>query len=364
MSISEEAVQASEVQPCPPDHPLVSVIVVNYNGGKNLRQCLDSLLVDKNTSREVLIVDNASTDESPMVLRTIAALHPDLTVIWNSQNVGYAGAVNVALNSARGAFVAVLNMDVSVARDWLTPLLTFLQEHPAAGAVNPLLLTSGEGRINAAGQDVHITGLGFNRFLGRPVERVGKAPVRVSGLQGGAFLIRRALLDRAGGMDATGFLYHEDVNLSWLVQLMGFTLYCVPQSVVYHDYFLSMYPTKLYFLERNRWSMLLAYLYWPTLILLAPALFVTEALIWCYCIIRGWGFVRAKLSSYRWIWRRWPDIQKRRRLADSVRVISDWSMLKNLRWAYAIDQFMVLGRERGDSLRQPAGGIPKEAIDS
>jgi GT2 family glycosyltransferase len=174
----------------------------------------------------------------------------------------------------------------------------------------------------------------------------------VSGLQGGAFVIRRELLERIGGMDATGFLYHEDVNLSWLLRLMGFDLFCVPDSVVRHDYFLSMYPEKLYLLERNRWAMLLAYLHRSSLLCLTPALIVTEVLMWSYCLLQGWAFMRAKLGSYRWVWARREQIRRRRKLAESVRALSDWQVLKKLRWSYAWDQFLVLGRERGPSRRQ------------
>ncbi len=343
------------------DWPLVSVIVVNYNGGARLTSCLGSLMADGYPARQILIVDNASTDDSQTVLNNATIRHPEITVLWSARNLGYAGGVNLGLDSARGEFVAVLNMDITVEPGWLMPLVTFLNEHPGTGAVNPLMTLPDGKRMNAAGQDVHVTGLGFNRCLGRPVGSVGRTPFRVPGIQGGAFLIRRALLDRIGGMDTNGFLYHEDVNLSWLLRLMGFDLYCVPASRVCHDYFLTMYPGKLRLLERNRWAMLLAYLHWSSLIVLSPVLLITESLLWGYCLLRGWEFMRAKMSSYRLALQQWPQIEQRRQLAESVRTISDWRLLKDLRWAYALDQFVTLGRERGNSRRQPVGGLPHEA---
>jgi GT2 family glycosyltransferase len=340
----------------------LSIVVVNYNGGERLADCLESLARDPDRPRDILVVDNASTDGSPAVLRNVAELHPDMVPIWSARNLGYAGAVNLALPRARGEFVAVLNMDITVKSGWARALVEFLRTHPGAGAANPLIALQDGRRVNATGQDVHVTGLGFNRGLGRPVERVGRAPFAVSGIQGGAFVIRRVLLERIGGMDSTGFLYHEDVNLSWLLQLMGFDLYCVPEGQVVHDYFLTMYPGKLYLLERNRWAMLLAYLHWPTLILLSPFLLLTEVLVWSYCLLRGWAFVREKAASYRWVVRRWPQVKKRRALAESVRTRTDWRLLKGLRWGYPLGQFLTLGREREDSRRQPVGGLPREAI--
>lgn len=342
----------------------MSIVVVNYNGGEGLPGCLEAVLSDSYPAREIFVVENASTDESPSLLEDFASCHPEIRVLWSKRNLGYAGGVNLAMGAARGAYIAVLNMDVAVSAGWLNPLINFLEDHPEAGAVNPLIVLADGKRINAMGQDVHITGLGFNRRLGQPVESAGMKPILVSGIQGSAFVVRRTLLDRLGGMDASGFLYHEDVNLSWVLQLMGFALYCVPESVVRHDYFLAMYPEKLYLLERNRLAMLLAYLQWWTLILLIPSLIITEMLMWGYCFLRGPSFIQAKLSSYRWVLRRFGQIRERRKFISAKRIISDWKLMKNLRWAYAWDQFLVLGRERGHSSRKPAGGFPKEAVDT
>ena len=345
------------------DWPLVSVIVVNYNGGERLPSCLESLASDTYPAQQIVVVDNASTDDSRTILNNFTRLHREITVLWSARNLGYAGAVNLGLGSTEGEFIAVLNMDVTVERGWLKPLVRVFESRPEIAAVNPLIVLADGKGINAAGQDIHITGLGFNRGLGELASSIDGEPFSVSGIQGGAFLIRRTLLEKIGGMDTTGFLYHEDVNLSWLLRLMGFHFCCVPESVVHHDYFLTMYPAKLHLLERNRWSMLLAYLRRPSLMLLSPALLMTEILMWCYCFVRGTGFLQAKIESYRWILQHWPQIKTRRRIAESLRVVSDWKVLKNLHWMYAFGQFATLGRERGASRRQPVGGLPKEVVN-
>jgi GT2 family glycosyltransferase len=342
----------------------VSVIVVNYNGAAYLPGCVDSLMADATAPPyDVVIIDNASTDDSRAILARLALRHPDLKLLWSERNLGYAGAVNLALDTTRGDLVAVLNMDVTVTPGWLGSLVAFLEQRPDVAAVNPLItLVDGE-RTNAAGQDIHVTGLGFNRWLGRPVKELERTPQRVTGIQGGAFLIRRAVLERIDGMDTTGFLYHEDVNLSWLLRLMGFELYCVPESVVRHDYILTMYPGKLYLLERNRWAMLLAYLHRRSLIAIFPLLLLTESLLWGYCLLRGWSFVKAKAASYRGVVQQWPLIKKQQQLAESVRVIPDWKLLRGLHWTYAVDQFVTLGVERGPSRRQRTAEPQRSGID-
>jgi hypothetical protein len=298
------------------------------------------------------VVDNASSDGSASIAEAAAERHDSVRLLRSPTNRGYAGGVNLALAEARGTYVAVLNMDVVVSPGWLDPLVSFLEASPRAGAACPLiLLDSDPGRINAAGQNVNVTGLGFNRWLEQPRERAGTEPFRVSGLHGAAFLIRRELLKAIGGWNESGFLYHEDVELSWLLAVAGSEIHCVPASTVRHDYHLTMFPHKLFLLERNRWSMLLADMRGPTRIALSPLLALSELMMWGYCLIRGPAFLRAKLDSYRWISTHRGRIRERRKFIESVRRRSDWGVLRRMNWGYPLDQFATLGRERGESER-------------
>jgi GT2 family glycosyltransferase len=335
--------------------PRVSVVVVNYNGGKALGGCLDALIAGSD-GVEVLVVDNASSDGSAEIAEAAADRHEAVRLLRSPTNRGYAGAVNVALPEARGDYLSVLNMDVVVDRAWLEPLIAFLDSTPEAGVACPLiLLDSDPGRINAAGQDVNVTGLGSNRWLGKPREIAGEEPFEVSGLHGAAFLIRRELLEELGGWDESGFLYHEDVQLSWLLRLAGRDIHVVPASTVRHDYHLTMFPHKLFLLERNRGAMLFADLRLHTRIALSPLLALSELMLWGYCMLRGRSFLRAKLDAYRWIRHHRDRIRERRRFVDSIRRRSDWGLLRGLRWGYPLGQFMTLGRERGESTRDRIG---------
>jgi GT2 family glycosyltransferase len=302
------------------------------------------------------VVDNASSDDSAAIAERLADQHDSVRLLRSPTNRGYAGAVNLALPEARGEFVAVLNMDVAVGAGWLDPLVSFLEATPDAGVACPLiLLDSDAGRINAAGQNLNKTGLGFNRWLGKPRERAGQEPFQVTGLHGAAFLIRREVLERLGGWDESGFLYFEDVELSWLLRIAGHEIWCVPASTVTHDYHLTMFPHKLFLLERNRRKMLLADLRGRTRLAISPLLALTELMMWGYCLLRGPKFLRAKVNTYRWIRSHRHEIRERRRQVDSVRRLSDWQVLRGLRWGYSLDQFLTLGRERGESGRNRLG---------
>lgn len=342
--------------------PLLSVVIVNYNGAQYVEQCVDAVCADGFPSKEVYIVDNCSTDRSGIILDSIEQSHPSVQILRSPINLGYAGGINLGAQLSQAPYIAVLNMDTVVTPGWLEPLVTCLEDRPEVGAASPLITLFHGQTINAAGQDIHLTGLGFNRWLGRERSQVSPLPFEVSGIHGGAFIIRKGILDKTGGLDQDGFLYHEDVNISWLMRIMGYTCFCVPNSVVHHDYRLSMYPEKLYLLERNRWAMLLAYLEWPTLVLLLPALAVTEAFMFGYCLLRGPRFLQAKIRSFGWVIRQRERILTRRRTARILRAVSDFKVLRAMRPGYNLGQFITLARERRDGQRLPSGGFPREAI--
>jgi GT2 family glycosyltransferase len=337
---------------------LASLVVVSYNGGERLRTCLTSLVATTAPDVDILVIDNASSDGSPEELRRLANEHPRLRIRLEDQNLGYAWAVNEVLAECRTPYLGVLNMDLVFEPGWLEPLVRFLEERPEVAAVNPLVLLSGTERVNTCGHDVHLTGLGFTRAFGEPSSRMGPEPVEVSGISGAAFVVRADVLRRLGGIDSTGFLYHEDTNLSWLLRLAGHTLYCVPQARVQHDYALSMSPSKLFLLERNRWTMLLSYLSPAGALLIAPVLLFSEALVWGFCLLKGTSFLVAKTRSYRSVLSRRKAVAERRCLVRRIRALPDWRLFLKLRWGYPVGQFLSIAGEGPEARRDRLAPVP------
>jgi len=327
--------------------PFLSVIVVNYNGAAKIGACVKSLLVDEHPSREIWIVDNASVDESVSEARSAANGDGRVHFIDTGGNLGYAGAINRALPHCSGQIVAVFNMDIVVEPNCLAAAVDFLLSNPQVGAVSPLITLAGGDRVCAIGQNVHVTALGFNRGLGATRDSVGTTPVAVSGIHGAAFFMPTELLRRLGGLDTSGFLYHEDVDLSWLLLNCGFDLYCIPLAVVRHDYFLSMDPGKLYLLERNRLTCLLVFLSPITLLLISPLILLTEIILWVFAAIRGSRFLRAKLRSYKWVINNSRIRADRRMTIKPLKKRSDWQVLSRMTWTYHLDQAFSLATERG-----------------
>jgi len=322
--------------------PLVSIVVVNYNGLDTLPACLHSLAAQTYPATELLLIDNGSTDGS---LELVRREFPQARIVANSENLGYSGAINRAAAQSRGAYITVLNMDVAVEPDWLEPLVAFLEAHPRAGAVNPQIrLADDPQTINALGQNVHVTGLGFNRLLHYPAAEADREPRQVSGLQGAAFVIRRELFLEIGGMNDANFMYHEDVDLSWLIQLAGYDIYCVPESIIYHKYALGMKPWKYYYLERNRWALLLCVYRRRTMLLLAPLFLLTEAMMLAYCLRSGRSFFSAKLRAIGWNWQMKHHLRRRRSWIQRWRKRGDREMLSILRLNYDWDQLLHLAR--------------------
>lgn len=331
--------------------PVVSIVVVNHDGADQIGACLSSLLASPDTPFEIFAVDNASSDDSLEVIGTLAARHPRIEVVANAQNVGYAGALNRVLPRCRGRYIGLFNMDVVAEPGWLAPLVRCLDDMPGVAAVNPLLLLADAERVNATGLDLHVTGLAWNRDLGRPRRDIPAAPFAVDGLQGAAFLIRRDVLDRLGGLDERGFLYHEDVWLSWVLRSMDLRVMCAPASVLRHDYHLSMHPEKLYLLERNRWWLLATALGWGSRLRIYPLLASTELMLLGYALLRGPRFVWAKLRAMRDALLGWPATRTARAAWSARQCVSEREFVRGLRWRYAWSQFATLAGERGEPRR-------------
>jgi GT2 family glycosyltransferase len=337
----------------------VTVVIVNYRSGDDLAHCLSGVLATGEALSRVVVFDNASGDGSIDHAEGLAPTDDRLEVVRSESNLGLAAAVNEVLPGVTTEYLAVLNPDSTPLDGWLEPLVDYLDTHADAAVACPLVLMEGRGEVNSAGQHVHVTGLGFNRLLHARPDSIPKQPHPVGGLHGVAFLIRTELLRELGGWDSTGFLYHEDVALSWDVLLDGHDIVCVPESRVLHDYHLTMYPEKLYLLERNRWALLLSHLRWRRLVIMAPVLALTELMVWGLCLVRGRGFISAKTSAYAWVRDHRREIAEWRRRVFSRAIYDDSRLRQGTRWSYPLLQLGILGGERGESTRRPPGGLPR-----
>ncbi len=306
-----------------------SVILINYNGMSHLDACISSVLKQSYNNFEVIFVDNNSSDGS---LEYARSKFPDLRFVTNDENLGYAGGINSGLTHATGDYIGPLNIDTEVAPDWLGAMVAFLDENPQAGAVTPkILLFDDRTKINALGLNIHIAGLGFCRSLGKQNDD-STTPETVPGVSGCSYLIRRQLLEQMGGAPGWSFMGNDDVIVSWLLQLMGYEIYCLPESIVFHKYSLKMNPEKLFRLEKNRQTLLLSTLKPLTILACLPILLAIELMIMVYSLVRGKSYIKAKFDSLASLWRERSSIKQRRDQYRLLRKISDFALFRRLNW--------------------------------
>lgn len=331
--------------------PPVTVIVVLHDGLRYIERCLRSVLAQGYPGMQLIVVDNASADGGR---QRVAARFPEVTLIASPENRGYAAGINLGLAAARGALIAPLNADVEVAPGWLDALVEHLEDHPAVGAVTPLILVDQRrDQVNALGGAIHPTGMSFCNGLGRPRASVPGEPFPVPGVSGASYLIRAPLLRQMGGAPEFCFMGNDDVVLSWILRLMGHGIACVPASVVYHRYNLTLGADKLYLVERNRWQLLLTALERRTLLRRLPAHLALEAAVLVYCGIRGPRFLGAKARAAAAALADPGELRARRRAVQALRQVSDAELFTSLSPSLAWDQLLSLtgrGRPREESL--------------
>jgi N-acetylglucosaminyl-diphospho-decaprenol L-rhamnosyltransferase len=189
----------------------VTAIVVGYNHAHCLGRCFDSLMGQQGLDGlEVIFIDNASTDSSA----AMCSWHPQIELVRNPENVGFARAVNQGLARARGRYVALVNPDTAIGTTALRRLVDLLEQRPDLGLVGPVLL--GEDGRRQRSLTHYPTAAGQLRRLLR------RAPTERDGWLIGALVLARVdLLRQLGGLDEVFFVYGEDMDLSYRAQQLG-----------------------------------------------------------------------------------------------------------------------------------------------
>lgn len=219
--------------------PKVAVVLLNYNGQHWLQQFLQGVLATDYPSLEVIVADNASTDDSIVWMREH---HPQVRIIQLEQNAGYAGGYNLALKEVEGTYYVLLNTDVQVEPGWLQPLITCMESNPTIGAAQPRIRAYHNRSLfeyaGAAGGWIDILGYPFAR--GRVFDCIEADTgqyndnVEIFWASGACLCIRSDAFARAKGFDANFFAHQEEIDLCWRLQLLGYRVMACGASEVYH----------------------------------------------------------------------------------------------------------------------------------
>lgn len=306
------------------DAPERSVIIVNYNGARWLEACLTAVLETAPPHTEVIVVDNASSDESGVVLRRFGNARAEVRVVALSENRGFAGGNNAGAGVARGALLVFLNNDTRVRAGWLEALQAPLRPPLQDGAIGlttaRLVYMHDPSIIDSAGDGWTRWGGAFKRGHGQSADAFA-SPTEVFGACGAAFMVRRSVFEELGGFDEDFFLAFEDVDLSYRARLLGYRCLYVPEAIVEHAGSASLgrlSEAAVRLGQRNLEWVYFINTPWPLLLRSLPGHCVMLAAASVYFLrSRRFGaFVKAKLAAIA-AWRRVlakrRAIQQRRR---------------------------------------------------
>ncbi len=288
----------------------LSVLIVAYESGAALRALLPVLGRELQDGDELIVVDNASSDDSAALAQAVGA-----RVVRNPDNRGFAAACDQAAQLATGDLLVLLNPD-SIPEPGFRAAIAA----PAAAGWDAWMGLVLDGDVvNTSGGVVHFTGIAWAGQAGEPVAAVAADAREVGFLSGACLAIPRATWEAVGGFSPAFFMYHEDVDLSLRLRLRGARIGVAPAARVDHDYAFAKGATKWRMLERNRWATILRTYPAPLLLALAPALLALELALWPAALAGGW--VRAKALATADVARALPRLLRERRAIQATRRI-------------------------------------------
>jgi len=212
----------------------ISAVVVSYNSGKFLEQNFASLFRQTVAFKQVIAVDNGSSDDSAAIIDSF----PRLEKIFPGKNIGYAAAANLGIRSAHADLVLVANADIFLDEEFNRRVLEFFARCPQAGLLSPLILRFDRKTIDSAGQDCSLALYPREAGYGRPLARMTPAEREVFSVCGAATVFSRPALEQlalAGEYyDEDFFMFWEDFDIGWRAGLLGLKAYFTPSALAYH----------------------------------------------------------------------------------------------------------------------------------
>ncbi|MEM2465501.1 MAG: glycosyltransferase family 2 protein [Candidatus Bathyarchaeia archaeon] len=219
----------------PSVEPLVSIIIVNFNGGEMLMLCLKSVFDCKYKNIEVILVDNGSTDGSITLAEELFGERRNFKVVKLHKNIGFAQGNNLGVRYAIGKYIVFLNNDTVVDPWWLNELVKVMENDETIGAAQSKLLQLNNPKIfDSAGDFMDSYCLSFSRGHGEEDRGQYDQIEEIFSARGAAMIVRSNALRRIGLFDSLLFGSCEDIDLCWRLRLMGYRILYVPKSVVHH----------------------------------------------------------------------------------------------------------------------------------
>jgi GT2 family glycosyltransferase len=300
-----------------------AIIVVAYGHETSIGNTLDAIAEDKYAQDSVILVDNHPQHRCAAIAKT----HKAVDHVVESDNHGFGAGCNLGANYAKEAdMLYFLNPDAVPQKNFLSEIKKAYADRPEWKAWMSLLLLP-NGKVNSAGNVVHLSGLSWVLGYGKPASDY-TVPMEVTSLSGACLAIRKSSWDELSGFTTDYFLYYEDTELSSRMLLRGWKMGLWPSSQVLHDYDFKKNNKKWFYLERNRYVYILSS--WPiaVIILLSPLLLACELGLWLVSLMQRRFLLR--LRSFLSFLKIIPSLPRLRRHAQIGRKISSRSFASSL----------------------------------
>ena len=314
-----------------PVFPSVAIVILNYNTSGHLRLFLPSVLAHAEGAR-VIVADNGSPDDS---LEVLAGEFPQVEVIALPKNYGFARGYNEALKLVSADYYVILNSDVEVSEGWLSPIIRAMETDRRIGVAQPKILQWDEEKQVRTRQFEHagasggwIDSLGYpfcrGRIFTRKEEDQGQYddPQECFWATGAAFFIRAELYHRYGGFDGDYFAHNEEIDLCWRLKRAGYSVWCFPQSVVWHlgggtlEY---ESPRKVFLNFRNSLFSIVKNEHWLKVLWLVPVRLVLDGVAGARYAAKGqFAAIRAVVSAHFSFYAQLGNTLVKRRQADAI----------------------------------------------
>jgi N-acetylglucosaminyl-diphospho-decaprenol L-rhamnosyltransferase len=303
----------------------LAVVIVTHNSADHVCETLRAVEGQLRDDDELIVVDNASSDDTCSVVRRGSAR---VRVLEQAINLGFAGGCNAGVAAASAQLLLFLNPDAEPAPGCIDALRETAGERPDWAAWQPLVTMNGGRAINTSGGVTHFLGLGWAGRCGEPVDTAPSEPVEIDFASGAALCVRREAWERVGEFDERYFMYGEDVDLGLRLWLNGYGVGIVPAAHVRHDYAFAKGGGKWFLLERNRWWTVLSDYPMRLLVLVLPALLAMEVVLLGVAARGGW--LGAKLRAQVAVLRQLPQILARRRVVQAGAAVGAASVAARL----------------------------------
>lgn len=305
--------------------PFTSIIILNYNGGNDIFECIESVEQTKDCKYEIILIDNGSTDSSHIKCKNE---FPKIKLIKNEKNIGMA-ARNIGIENSKADFIIFLDSDTVVDKCWLKHLIESFKTH-GEGLYQPKILEKqNRDIISSCGNLINIFGFGFAKERGKKDNVQFNKFSKIGYTSGACTFSSLDTIKKIGKIDDIFFAYHDDLEYGWRASLLGIDSFFEPHSRIYHRVSLTLEKSsskKFFLTERNRFICLKTLYSRKTYYRIFPLILFLEIGIFMYFSTKGLGSM--KLKTYFSLLKLNSKISEKRKNIEKIRIYSDVQIIK------------------------------------